>query len=98
MEKYKIWSCKLNRAYTLKSHRTLEAAAKKAGDYGVVYDPKDDSVYQAFTMADNSVQLFHSVKNAARCSIGKFDMRAEMDSFGISRPKSETPNKTTLEN
>ena len=83
MSKLKIWSCKLKRPDTLKSHRTLEAATKKAGDHGFVYCPETDTVYQVHKMSSGFLERFDTEAQAAMCNTGGFDMREAMASFGI---------------
>lgn len=98
MDKFKIWSCKLKRPDTLKSHRTLEAAAKKVGDHGFVNDPSVDAVYQVIAMVNNTFLFIDTKKNASRCNTGGFDMLAAMDSFGIERPGSSNQTGTEKSN
>lgn len=86
MSEFKIWSCKLNQPHTLKSHRTLDAAAKRVGDYGVVYDPETNAVYQVFHMSNNTIARFNTVSQSNHCSLGGFDMRAAMNEFNIAMP------------
>lgn len=81
--KLKIWSCKIQRPDTLKSHRSLDAATKKAGDHGFVYCPETDRVFQVHTMTDGRLKRFDVVKQAKDCNTGGFDMRKAMASFGI---------------
>lgn len=38
-----FYSCKFNRPETIKSHRTLEAAIKAAGDFGMVFDIENNT-------------------------------------------------------
>lgn len=79
----KIWSCKLKRPDTLRSHRTIEAASKRAGDHGFVYNPVTSDVYQVFAMSDNTNRLYSTSKQPNECNTGGFDMRAAMAEFDI---------------
>lgn len=79
----KIWSCKLKRPDTLKSHRTIEAAIKRVGDHGFVYCPESNDVYQVFAMTDNTKRMFSTSKQPRHCNTGGFDMRAAMTSLDI---------------
>ncbi|MFK5949518.1 MAG: hypothetical protein QM500_12200 [Methylococcales bacterium] len=81
--KLKIWSCKINRPDTLKSHRSLDAATKKAGDYGFVYDPDTDTVFLVQTMSNGTLKRFNTNDEPVSQEIGGFDMRAAMKEFDI---------------
>ena len=86
MPTYKIWSCKHSQPHTLKSHRTIESAMKKVGDYGFVYDPESQKVYQVFEMSNGTIQGFDIVAEPEKCTLGDFDMIATLDSWQIPRP------------
>lgn len=88
MTKLKIWSCKIHRPDTLKSHRTLGAATKKAGDHGFVYCPDDDTVFQVHTMVNGELKRFDTILESMQCNTGGFDMRKALAEFEI--PTSST--------
>lgn len=71
-----FYSCKLNRPETLKRHASYAVALKTAGDYGVVYDEIEDRVFQAFKMANGTINGFDVVRRASQCSLFDFDIRA----------------------
>ena len=83
MSKLKIWSCKLKRPDTLKSHRTLETATKRAGDHGFVYCPDTDRVYQVHKMVGGGLARFDTATQADMCNTGGFDMRKALAQFDI---------------
>lgn len=89
IELTKIWSCKLNRPETLKSHRSLESASKQVGDYGVVYDPTTDAVYQVFEMANGTFGRFNTVTQSHRCNVGGFDLRQVLEDNHIRNQQDE---------
>ena len=72
------WSCKLKRPDTLKAHRSLDAATRKAGDHGFVYDLVADRVYQVHTMANGQLRRFDTETQSERCNTGGFDIRASV--------------------
>ncbi|MCY9864979.1 hypothetical protein OTK49_20905 [Vibrio coralliirubri] len=53
-----FYSCKFNRSETIKSHRTLEAAIKAAGDFGMVFDKGLNIERQVHRMANNQLSSF----------------------------------------
>lgn len=53
-----FYSCKFNRAETIKSHRTLEAAIKAAGDFGMVFDRANNIERQVHLMSNNRLMSF----------------------------------------
>lgn len=52
------YSCKFNRAETIKSHRTLEAAIKTAGDFGMVFERESSTERQVHLMSNNQMKSF----------------------------------------
>lgn len=86
---FKIWSCKLKRPDTLKSHRTLEAATKKAGDHGFVFDPSTNTVFQVMTLASGQLRRYNTATEAGECNTGNFDMRKAMHAFNIPMPSAK---------
>ena len=83
VDKLKIWSCKLKRPDTLKSHRSIDAATKKAGDHGFVYCPEANDVFQIHEMVDGSLKRFSTSLQPSMCNTGGFDMRDALASFDI---------------
>lgn len=89
MATYKIWSCKLKRPDTLKGHRTLEAATRKAGDHGFIYDHSTKAVYQVMRLSDGRLRRYNTITEAGECNTGGFDIMSAIQSFGISLPTYE---------
>lgn len=83
MRKNGFWSCKLKRPDTLKRHRTFEVAAKRVGDYGLVYSESDGSVKQVFNMLNGEIKAYDTEQHKSRCHLYGFDMKAEMRAFNI---------------
>lgn len=90
MEKFKIWSCKINRPETLKSHRTLDAAAKRVGELGFIYDPQGDKVYQVREMANRTLKLFDAESNSTSVESCGFSMREALANANIPIPQNTT--------
>jgi hypothetical protein len=74
----KIWSCKLNRPETLKSHRTIAEAINKVGHQGLIYEPEKKAVFQIFELANGLPRLFNTETQADKCNTCGFDMRQAM--------------------
>lgn len=53
-----FYSCKFNRVETIKSHRTLEAAIKAAGDFGMVFDRENNIERHVHLMSNNRMMSF----------------------------------------
>lgn len=78
-----FWSCKLKRPDTLKRHKTFEAAAKAAGDYGFVYSVNDNTVKQVFKRATGIIESYDTKEQSQYCDTQGFDMLAALRSFNI---------------
>lgn len=53
-----FYSCKFNRPETIKSHRTLDAAIKAAGDFGMVFDKESMKEHQVHLMSNKQLKSF----------------------------------------
>ncbi|MDP2566391.1 hypothetical protein [Pseudoalteromonas marina] len=53
-----FYSMKFNRIETVNSHKTKEAAKKKAGDFGMIYETLNDKESQVHVMSNNTLQSF----------------------------------------
>lgn len=65
----KFWSYKLGRPESLKSHRTMDAAKKRAADYGLVYCPDSHDVFQAFKLSNGDVGAYSIAHSPSMCTV-----------------------------
>lgn len=78
-----FWSCKLNQPATLKRHEKFETAAKRVGDYGVVFSESDQSVKQVFWLSNGKIHGYDVEKESGHCSVFDFDIKALLRQNGV---------------
>jgi hypothetical protein len=76
-------SCKINQPGTIKRHRSFDVAAKRVGDYGLVYSDIDKTVKQVFSMSNGAITGFDVHKRPDKCSVGDFDFIKVLAELGM---------------
>lgn len=76
-----FYSCKFNRPETIKSHRTLTAAMKAAGDFGMVFDTETNTEKQVHLMSNNRLMSFS--KGSENHLSMKFNFSDKLIEFGL---------------